>query len=120
MVKLWKYCVLIAGLLSIPAAAYLGIRTYATLTQASANVNQDFVFRLTMTVLAMTVPFVLTLALALTQRRKGSLRWPSQVGMTLAVLSLCLTIVPIRGLMRRVQQTRSLAAQGVPAPLFEP
>jgi len=114
-----NYRVLIAGILSIPAAAYLGARTYNTLTRASADVNQDFVFRLAMTVLAMALPFVATLVLALTDRRTGSLRRSAKVGMTLAVISLCLTIVPLRGLVRRVQQTRSLSARGVPAPLFE-
>jgi thiol-disulfide isomerase/thioredoxin len=114
-----KYRVLIAGILSIPAAGYLGIQTYRTLTRASVDVNQDFVFRLSMVTLAMTLPFVLTLLLAIADRRKGPLARSSKAGMTLAVISLCLTVVPLRGLVGRVQQSRSLTAQGVPAPLFE-
>jgi len=114
-----KYRVLIAGVLSIPAAAYLGFRTFVTLTQSSADLNQDFVYRLTMTVLAMTLPFVVTLVLALTDRRTGQLSRSAKVGMTLAVISICLTIVPLRALIRRVQQAKNLSAQGVPAPLFE-
>jgi peroxiredoxin len=114
-----KYRVLIAGIVSIPAAAYLGVRTYVSLTQTSTNLNQDFVFRLTMTVLVMTLPFVVTLVLALLDRRAGPLGRSAKAGMTLAVISLCLTMVPLRGLMRRTQQARNLAVQGVPAPPFE-
>jgi thiol-disulfide isomerase/thioredoxin len=119
MINPLKYRVLIAGILSIPAAAYLGIQTYARLTRASADVSQDFVFRLTMVTLAMAAPFIVTLVLALADRRKGRLGLAAKAGTTLAVISLCLTIVPLRGLVRRVQQARTVSAQGVPAPLFE-
>jgi peroxiredoxin len=114
-----KYLVLLAGILSIPAAAYLGMHTYATQTRASVDVTQDFVFRLSMVVLAMAVPFVVTLLLALAQRRKGPLRGVAKAGLTFAAVSLCLTIVPLRGLVGRVQQARNLSTEGVPAPPFE-
>ena len=104
-----KYLVLLAGILSIPAAAYLGMYTYATQTRASVDVSQDFVFRLGMVVLAMAVPFVVTLLLALAHRRKGPLGGIAKAGLTLAAVSLCLTIVPLRGLFGRVQQARNLS-----------
>jgi peroxiredoxin len=114
-----KHRVLVAGIFSIPAAAYLGIQTYVTLTRASPDVNQDFVFRLAMVSLAMAAPFAVTMLLALADRRNGPLSRSAKAGMTMAVISLCLTFVPLRGLVGRVQQARSLSSQGTPAPLFE-
>ena len=119
MINPMKYRVLIAGILSIPAAAYLGIRTYVLLTRASLDVSQDFVFRLSMVCLAMAAPFAVTLLLAIADRRKGPLARSAKVGMTMAVISLCLTFVPLRGIVGRIRQARSLSAQGVTAPLFE-
>jgi peroxiredoxin len=119
MTTLLKHRVLIAGILSIPASAYLGIQTYVRLSRASTDLNGDFLFRLTMVALAMAVPFVITLAAALFDRWKGPLRRSAKFGLTLGVVSLCLAIVPLRGLIGRVQQARNLATQGVAAPPFE-
>jgi thiol-disulfide isomerase/thioredoxin len=119
MPKLSRYRVLMAGVLSVPAAAALGILTYGTLTRASSNVNQDFVFRLTAVTLAMTLPFLGTLALAMSDRRRGGLTLGANIGLVIATLSLGLTFVPLRGLVGRMQQVRNTSISGVKAPLFD-
>src|SRR5262245_25291671 len=113
MPKQHKYRVLVAVILSLPAAAALGIFTYSTLTRASSNVNQDFVFRLTAVTLAMTLPFLGTLVLAMSDRRRGGLTLAANIGLVIATLSLGLTFVPLRGLVGRIQQARNTSASGV-------
>lgn len=117
--NLVQYRVLIAGLLSIPAAAYLGMQTYARLTRSSTDLNADFAFRLSMVTLVMVVPAAITFALAAIDRRRHPLKPSAKLGLTLGVMSLCLAIVPLRGLVGRMQQSSNLSAQGVAAPLFE-
>jgi peroxiredoxin len=119
MPALSSYRVLIAGILSPPAAALIGMRVYRHLTRASADLDKDFVFRLSMTALAMTVPFIVTLALALADRRRHALTTSARIGLVLAVLSLALTWRPIQGAIDRTRQTRNLALQGVTAPSFD-
>jgi peroxiredoxin len=119
MAKLSAYRVLIAGILSPLAAAFLGILVYTTLTQASVDRDKDFVFRLSLVTLAMAVPFAVTLALALRDRRRHALATSAKVGLTLALLSLALTWLPLRGLIGRARQARNLAQQGVTAPPFD-
>lgn len=119
MTKLSNYRVLIAGLLSPLAAAASGLLVYRSLTSASTQLDKTFIFRLSMTTLAMVVPFALTLALALRDRRCHALTGSAKVGLALAVLSLALTWLPLRGLIGRVKQSRNLAQQNVPAPPFD-
>ncbi len=119
MAKLSTYRVLIAGILSPLAAALLGMLVYATLTQASADRDKDFVFRLSLTTLAMTVPFTATLALAIADRRRHALTTSGKAGLALAVLSLALTWLPVRGAIVRARQSRNLARQDVTAPPFD-
>lgn len=119
MAKLSSYRVLIAGILSPPAAAFLGMQAYSTLTRASADRDKDFVFRLSLTALAMAVPFVATLALALGDLRRNALTTSGRIGLTLALLSLGLTWLPIRGAIARAKQARNLALQNVTAPPFD-
>lgn len=119
MGKISKHGVLIAGILSLPAAAFLGLFVYANLTRASADPNADFVFRLTIVTLAMAAPFFLTLILALRDRRRHALSLSGKVGLGIAALSLGLTWMPLRGLIGRVQQARNLAIQDVSAPPFD-
>ena len=111
--------VLIAGILSPLAAALFGMVVYFTLTRASADRDHDFVFRLALTSLAMVVPFIATLALALGDRRRNVSTRSGRIGLALAVLSLALTWVPIRGAIARAKQARNLALQGVTAPPFD-
>ena len=114
-----RFRVLIAGILSLPLAAFLGLSTYRSLTQASTNLNEDFVFRLVAVTVAMTLPFFLTLVLAWADRRAGVFRLSGKIGLAIAVLSLGLAFLPLRGLVGRVRQAENLASQGVAAPSFE-
>ena len=119
MTKASNYRVLVAGILSPPLAAFLGLYVYAAVTRASGDPNQDFVFRLTVVILAMATPFFLTLLLALKDLRHRTLNLHGKVGLGIAALSLCLTFMPLRGLIGRVQQARNVAMQDVTAPPFE-
>jgi len=119
MAKLSSYRVLIAGILSPLAAAFFGMAVYTTLTKASADRDKDFVFRLSLTTLAMAVPFIATLALALGDRRRKALTTSGRIGLALALLSLALTWLPVRGAIARARQARNLALQNVTAPPFD-
>jgi len=119
MAKPSRYRVLIAGILSPLAAAVLGMLVYVTLTRASADRDKDFVFRLSLTTLAMVAPFAATLALALGDRRRHALTTSGRVGLALAVLSLALTWLPLRGVVARTRQSRNLAQRDVTAPAFD-
>ena len=118
MARLSSYRVLVAGILSPFAAAYLGRLVYRTLTRASAHPDADFVFRLSMTALAMAVPFLVTLVLTIADRRRNALTTSGRIGLALALLSLALTWLPIRGAIARSRQSRNLALQNVAAPPF--
>lgn len=65
MSRLSKYRVLIAGILSPLIALFLYLLVYGTLTRYSADLEKDWLFRLSLSTLAMTVPFVITVALAI-------------------------------------------------------
>jgi len=119
MSKLSSYRTLISGILSPALGAGLGILAYRTLTNASTDRDADFVFRLSMTTLAMVVPFAITLFLALADRRRTAFSTSAKVGLTLAVLSLFLTWLPIRGVLQRQRQATNLALSGVKAPILD-
>ena len=119
MRKLRQYRVLIVGILSPLMTAFLGIVVYGTLTRASTDRNQDFVLRLTLVTFAMSLPFLLALVLALRDRRQGALKVSGKVGLGIAVLSLGLVWLPLRGLVGRVQQARNGALSDVVAPTFD-
>ncbi len=119
MSKFSSYRTLIAGILSPALGAGLGILVYTSLTRASSDRDADFVFRLSMTALVMVVPFVITLLLALGDRRRAAFSKSAKVGLTLAVLSLALAWVPIRGALSRQRQATNLALSGVKAPVLD-
>ena len=120
MSKLSTHRTLIAGFLSPILAALLGAGVYAVLWQASRdNLDGTFVFRLSMTALAMVVPFVLTLALALGDRRRQALATSGKVGLLLALVSLALAWIPVRGMLNRIDQAKNLALADVAAPPFD-
>src|SRR5262249_36179231 len=104
MSKISKYRVLAAGILAFPGAAILGLFVYVTLTRASTDRNQDFVFRLTAVTLAMTVPFLVTFVFFLLDRRRKVLNLAGKIGFALSVLSLGLTWLPARGLVARMHR----------------
>jgi peroxiredoxin len=115
--RTWR--TLIAGVLAPFLAAGLGLATYMTLTRASGDPDRDFVFRLSLTTLAMTLPFWTTLLLARADRRRAAFGKASGWGLFLACASLSLAWLPVRGMVGRSRQAKALALAGVPAPLFE-
>jgi len=114
MSKLGKYRTLIFGASSPILAAILGVGTYLLLTNTSQNLDADFIFRLSMTAVAMALPFIVTLVFALADR--ASLTKSSKVGLAIAILSLSMLYIPINGAISRARQAANLALDGVPAP----
>ena len=119
MAQLSTHRILIAGVLSPLFAAAIGAGVYMTLTRASADRDADFVFRLTATAIAMAVPFVVTLFLAMSERRRSVFTTSGKIGLTLAVLSLTLAWLPVTGMYDRLRQAGNLALSGVVAPPFD-
>jgi peroxiredoxin len=115
--RTWK--TLAFGILAPFLTARLGMTTYATLTAASTDRDRDFMFRLSVTTLAMTLPFWTTLLLAIRDRRRASFGKASGVGLALACVSLSLVWLPVRGMVVRSKQAKALSLVGVPAPPFE-
>lgn len=110
---------LIAGITSPILAAALGAGVYTALTRASTDRDADFVFRLTATAIAMAVPFVVTLFLAIGDRHRSAFTTSGKIGLTLAVLSLALAWLPLNGMFGRLRQSENLALSGVAAPPFD-
>lgn len=110
---------LIVGIIAPLAAAVIGRQVYRMLTRASSDRDADFVFRLSMTALAMAVPFVVTCVVALMQKRRGPLGLRGAIGLGLALISLGMTIVPIRGALARAKQAELLSLDNVQAPPFD-
>lgn len=142
MTKLFQYLVLILGALSpFLAWSFYGL-TYSTMTSASTNRESDWLFRLVISALAMTVPFLATALLAWVgwrqqrtheattrsekrrQQRSTPVSpnrtpWIVKIGLTVAALSLLLLWKPIGDGTSRWKQQHNLAMSGVPAPAFD-
>jgi thiol-disulfide isomerase/thioredoxin len=117
--KLSQYRVLLAGVLS-PVAALLSYALfYVTLTRLSADREKDWLFRLSASTLAMAVPFLVTLALAIRDRNRQALTWSGKFGLALAFLSLGLAWKPVSDGITRSKQSRNQAMRNVAAPLFD-
>jgi thiol-disulfide isomerase/thioredoxin len=119
MSKLSKYRVLMLGILSPLAARILYMLVYTTLTRFSADLEKDWLFRLSLSTLAMTVPFLVTLALAINDRRRQTLSRSAKVGLAIAILSLGLAWRPVSDGITRSKQSRNQAMRNVAAPPFE-
>lgn len=119
MIKLSKYRVLIAGILSPLAALFLYALVYGILTQRSADREKDWLFRLSVSTLMMTIPFFITLALAIGDRRRKALRLSGKIGLAVAILSLGLAWSPVSDGITRAKQSRNLAMRDVAAPAFD-
>jgi thiol-disulfide isomerase/thioredoxin len=119
MTKLSKYRTLIAGMLSPLAALVLYVLVYATLSRYSTDLEKDWLRRLSLSTLAMTVPFLLTLALAIRDRSRHALSLSAKVGLALAILSLVLAWKPVSDGITRSKQSRNQAMRDVAAPPFE-
>lgn len=119
MLRVRGKVVFISGLLSPLAALCLYALVYTALTRSSADLEKDWLFRLSLSTLAMTVPFLFTLALTINDRRHGALSLSAKVGLTIAVLSLGLAWKPVSDGITRSKQSRNQAMRNVPAPPFE-
>lgn len=146
MASLLRYLVLILGLLSPVLGLRLYSLVYTTLTQASSDREKDWLFRLAVSTVAMTIPFFATVLLAwfgwkhrekkepansrsAKRRQKRSpqhekthttgQRWMVRTGLVVAALSLVLMWKPVSDGISRSKQVRNMAMQGVPAPAFD-
>jgi thiol-disulfide isomerase/thioredoxin len=119
MSKLSNHRVLLFGILSPLAALFLYAIVYGTLTRLSSDLEKDWLFRLALSTLAMTVPFLITLALVIKDRREHTLSLSSKAGLALAILSLGLAWKPVSDGITRSKQSRNLAMRDVAAPSFE-
>src|SRR5215470_11302349 len=119
MNKAYQYCVLVVGILSPLLGYFLFQVVYNTLTRASTNRDKDWLFRLSAATVAMILPWLATLVLALIARRHRVLSIAGKIGVIVAVLSLGLAAKPIRDGVNRWKQTHNLALHDVAAPNFE-
>jgi thiol-disulfide isomerase/thioredoxin len=113
-----KHRVLIAGILSPFAAFFLYGLVYNTLTARSADREKDWLFRLSVSTLALAVPFLITLALAVKDGRSHSFSTSGKIGLAIAILSLGLAWKPVGDGILRSRQVRNLAMHDVAAPAF--
>ena len=119
MNKLFKYRVLIAGILSPLAAVFLYALVYSILKWASADLEKDWFFRLSLSTLAMTMPFLVTLVLAIKDRRRQALSVSGKIGVAISILSLGLAWNPMSDGILRWKQSRNMAKRDVAAPPFD-
>jgi thiol-disulfide isomerase/thioredoxin len=117
--KVSKHRVLIAGIISPLAALVLYALVYTTLTAHSTDREKDWLFRLSLSIIAMTVPFIVTLVLAAGDRRRHAFSLSGKIGLAIAILSLGLAWKPVSDGITRAKQSRNLAMRGVAAPSFE-
>ena len=119
MTRVSKYRVLISGILSPAAAVLFYVVVYGILTRNSTDLEKDWLFRLSLSTLAMTVPFLATMVLAMKDRRRHTFSLAGKVGLAIAVLSLGLAWKPVSDGILRSRQSRNLALRDVTAPLFD-
>jgi peroxiredoxin len=119
MTKFSNYRVLISGITSPLAAFLLYVLVYTTLTAISSDREKDWLFRLSLSTLAMTLPFLVTLALAIKDRRRHALSLSAKAGVALAILSLGLVWKPVHDGILRSKQSRNQALRDVAAPAFD-
>ena len=119
MAKLSNYRVLIVGVSSPLLALFLYDLVYSVLKRLSSDLEKDWLFRLALSAVALTLPFLLTLVLALKDRRRGALLLSGRIGLAVATLSLALAWIPASDGFTRWKQSRNMAMRDVDAPLFE-
>ncbi len=119
MTRLSQYRILISGILSPLAAVFLYVLVYSILTQVSADREKDWLFRLTVSTLAMTLPFLVTLALVIKDGRRNSLSLSAKIGFSIAIFSLGIAWKPVSDGVTRWKQSRNMAMRDVAAPPFD-
>jgi cytochrome c biogenesis protein CcmG/thiol:disulfide interchange protein DsbE len=115
----FRYRVLLVGVLSPLLALVLNVVFIQTLLALSADPDSNWRFRLVVSSLALPVPFLLTVTLALKDRRHGLLSRSAKIGLGIAALSLLLIAKPAMDGFARSKQSRNMAMQNVTAPLFD-
>jgi len=118
MKSLSRYRLLISGLLSPFAAIFLYILVYSFLTRRSVDTEKDWLFRLSLSTVAMVVPCLIIMIVGIGAWRRHALTTPGKIGLALAILSLGLVTRPASDGITRWKQTRNMAMRNVPAPLF--
>ena len=118
MDKISKHRVLVAGILSPLLALVLNIIFIQILLALSSNPENNWRFRLFISSLALPVPFLATLMLALKDRRRADLSLSAKIGLGIAALSLVLIVKPAMDGLTRSKQARNMAMRDVPAPTF--
>lgn len=116
--KVSKHRVLVAGIFSPLLALVLNIIFIQTLLALSSNPENNWRFRLFISSLALPVPFLATLVLALKDRRRADLSLSAKIGLGIAALSLLLIAKPAMDGLARSKQSRNMAMHDVPAPMF--
>lgn len=119
MTKLSKYRVLVAGILSPLAALFSYAFVYSILKRASGDLEKDWLFRLSLSTVAMTLPFLGTLVLAIKDLRRHGLTLSGKIGFGIGLLSLGLIWSPLSDGITRWKQSRNMAMRDVAAPLFD-
>ena len=114
-----KHRVLLAGILSPLLALVLNVIFIQTLLALTPNPESNWRFRLFVSSLALPVPFLATLMLALRDRRQGALSLSAKIGLGIAACSLLLIAKPVMDGLARSKQSRNMAMHDVPAPLFD-
>jgi thiol-disulfide isomerase/thioredoxin len=119
MAKSSNYRVLIAGVLAPPAALFSYAVVYSILKRTSSDLEGDWLFRLSLSTGAMSLPFLATLLLALKDRRRRALSLSGKIGLAIATFSLGLASIPVRDGVTRWKQSRNMVLRDVAAPSFE-
>lgn len=119
MANLSKYRVLLSGMLSPLLALLLNVIAIQILLALSPHPENNWRFRLLVSTAVLPGPFIMTLILALKDRRRGSLSASAKIGLGIATLSLLLIAKPAMDGLTRSKQTRNLAMHDVPAPMFD-
>jgi cytochrome c biogenesis protein CcmG, thiol:disulfide interchange protein DsbE len=117
--NLSKYRVLLAGILSPLLALVLNVIVLQTLLAWSPHPESNWRFRLLVSSLALPVPFLMTVMLALKDQRQGALSLSAKIGLGIAALSLLLIAKPAMDGLARSKQSRNMAMHDVPAPVFD-
>jgi thiol-disulfide isomerase/thioredoxin len=111
--------VFVAGAIAPVASILLYIVVYSALTSLSHNLKSDWLLRLSVSALAMTLPSIFVFVLAVKQARRKPLTTLSKVGIAIAVLALGFVARPLSDGILRSKQERNMAMHDVAAPLFE-
>lgn len=119
MEKLLRYRVLVVGILSPVMAVLLSAFVNGVLMHWSADPEKNWLFRLTISSLAMVAPFAVTLLLAMKDRRRSIFLLSGKIGLAIAILSLGLIAKPMSDGLTRSKQERNKLMHDVAAPLFE-